>query len=577
VLAGSKPVVGASVQVYSAGTTGNGAGAKALLSTPVTTDATGAFTVSSGLTCTSTEPMVYLVAKGGHVGTASDNAAIGMAAAIGDCSKLSTTTTTAFTVNEVTTVAFTWALAQFTAQGTVVGATSTNAVGLANAFANAANLADSVAGKAPGTTFPATGVAPTNKINSVANLLDNCIVVSTACNALFSATTVGGGSAPTNTVDAALQMARNPGNNIGVLYTQSVAATAFSPVLTAAPSDWTLSITYKGGGMNGPTGIGIDSKGYVWVASFNSVVSKFSPIGVPVFASGITGNGLLNSFGLAIDSSDNVWIPNRDSPDSVNKKLGSVTELNSNGQPLSGSSGFTAGGLAYPVALAVDPNGTIWVVNYNNARVTQLSANGAALSGATGYGAPSLAFIVSIAIDANHNAWIGGQNDQVVTRLSYDGTQSLAVTCCDGPQALALDQSNNVWITNFWTDSVSQITTSGAVISSGYSAGGLSRPQAVAVDGAGSVWALSLREAPAATNAALIQLAGAKSPTSPGAALSPASGWLADIKMLQPYAIAIDASGNLWISQYNSDNIITQVIGMAAPVKTPLIGPVQTP
>jgi streptogramin lyase len=329
--------------------------------------------------------------------------------------------------------------------------------------------------------------------------------------------------------------------------------------------------------MNGPTGIGVDSKGNVWVASYNGSASKFSPTGSPLLPSGVSGYGLNHSYGLAIDSSDNVWIPNQDSASTVNNKLGSVTELNSNGQPLSGSTGFIAGGIAFPVALAVDPNGTIWVLNYNNARVTQLSSSGTPLSGATGYGASSLAFIVSIAIDGNHNAWIGGQNDPVVTRMSYDGTQSLAISCCDGIPSLAIDQRNNVWASNFFRDSVSQVSTSGTVVSSGYSAGGLARPQAIAIDGAGSVWVAGLRSVVGASAAALAQFAGAGSPTSPGVVLSPASGWLADADMLQPYAIAIDASGNLWISQYNTDNEITQVIGMAAPVKTPLLGPVQTP
>jgi hypothetical protein len=53
--------------------------------------------------------------------------------------------------------------------------------------------------------------------------------------------------------------------------------------------------------------------------------------------------------------------------------------------------------------------------------------------------------------------------------------------------------------------------------------------------------------------------------------------------MLQPYAVAIDASGNLWMTnfsnetKYPSSNSITELIGMAAPVKTPVIGPPQAP
>src|SRR5882762_10466637 len=136
--------------------------------------------------------------------------------------------------------------------------------------------------------------------------------------------------------------------------------------------------------MNAPTGIGTDSQGNIWVSSYYGVASKFTPTGSPVFASGITGNGLLSSFGLAIDSQNNVWIPNMDSAKSVNGSLGSVTVLNSNGQPISGANGYIAGGLSYPIALAIDPNGTVWVLNYRNARVTLLSGSGVPLSGVTG-------------------------------------------------------------------------------------------------------------------------------------------------------------------------------------------------
>ena len=63
---------------------------------------------------------------------------------------------------------------------------------------------------------------------------------------------------------------------------------------------------------------------------------------------------------------------------------------------------------------------------------------------------------------------------------------------------------------------------------------------------------------------------------SSGAALSPADGWLQDAGLLGPAAVAIDASGNLWLPNFGSD-ILTEVIGAATPVRTPLAGPSQLP
>ena len=44
-----------------------------------------------------------------------------------------------------------------------------------------------------------------------------------------------------------------------------------------------------------------------------------------------------------------------------------------------------------------------------------------------------------------------------------------------------------------------------------------------------------------------------------------------DANLLEAYKIAVDASGNLWISNFGS-NILTQFVGLAVPVRTPQIG-----
>ena len=582
VLTGTQAIAGASVQVYAAGSTGNGLGATALLATPAVTDASGAFAISTGLNCASSSSMLYVIARGGQVGSAAANTGIALATAIGACNQLSTSTTTQVTVNEVTTVATVWTLSQFMADGGSIGSTATNAKGLANAFATAANLADPVAGKAPGAGFPSTGTSPASKVNTLANLLNTCVGdggtsgTASPCDMLFKAVTAAGGSTPSNTLDAALSLARNPGNNVGAIYTQSASSAAFTPALASSPSDWTISVNFKGGGLNGPTGVGVDSQGNVWVASYYGVASEFTPTGSPVFASGITGNGLHSSYGLAIDPQNNVWIPNGDSPSSVNKGLGTVTVLNSSGQPVSGANGYSAGGLNSPIAIAIDTNGIAWVVDYGNARVTLLSSSGTPLSGTAGYTGSSLAFPNSVGIDANHNGWIGNQNDGVVTRLSADGSQSNGISCCNGPQALAVDQSGYVWAANYYGDSVSLISPTGSVISPGYVIPGLVHPLGIAIDGAGFVWTVSARNASGTTtNPTLTQMAGSGA-SSPGHPLSPPGGWLADAGMLIPFGVAIDASGNLWITNFGN-NSITEVVGMAVAVRTPLNGPPQTP
>ena len=98
----------------------------------------------------------------------------------------------------------------------------------------------------------------------------------------------------------------------------------------------------------------------------------------------------------------------------------------------------------------------------------------------------------------------------------------------------------------------------------------LLRPfHAVAVDGAGTVWVTNYQ------GNSLSEIDGASSAT-PGTFLSPSTGFGSDASLLEPYALAIDSSGNIWVSN-SGKNTLTEFIGVAAPVKTPLAGPPQTP
>jgi ligand-binding sensor domain-containing protein len=564
-MAGGQSIAGASVQIYAAGTTGNGSAATALLTTALTTDANGAFTVPAAYPCPATTSQLYVVARGGQAGTTSPaNQAIALATPLGTCSQLPASSQ--FVINEVTTAATVWGLAQFFSAGANLGSSATNTQGIANAVATVANLVNTATGSSPGAAFPANGVAPTARINTLANLLNTCTAATTPtpCEQLFASATPAGASAPNNTFDAALNVVRNPGNNVSALYTQAAANSAFTPALTSAPSDWTLFITYIGGGMNEPTGVSVDSMGNAWVANYNGVLSEFTAAGAPVFPNGITGYSLNDSYGLAIDASNNVWVINE--PDS--SAGGSVSVFNSSGQPVSGSTGYTAGGIDYPTAIAMDTNTNVWVVDNGDASVTLLSSTGAPLSGASGY-QPGSNFPTAIAVDANHNAWIGDQNDAYVIQVSSAGKQLQKLACCDGPSALAVDQSGNVWAGNYYSDSVTELSSAGTILLNGAAGGGLKHPIAIAIDGAGTVWVANFR------GPSLSQLGSATSQT-PGAILSPAVGWASEAALLEPYGIAVDASGDLWVSSFATNSLV-EYIGMGVPVKTPLIGPPQLP
>jgi streptogramin lyase len=364
-----------------------------------------------------------------------------------------------------------------------------------------------------------------------------------------------------------VNLVRNPTINVAVLYGLSAASSAYSPTLSAAPTDWTLYIDYTGGGLSSPTGVALDSGGNVWVANNAKAASLFSPLGKPVFASGITGSGLNASFGIAVDSANHAWIPNEPGSGAGGN---SITLLDSTGATLSGANGYTSGGLDYPIAVAIDTDGSAWIVDYGNSHLTHLSSSGQALSGASGYSSSQLAFPVSVALDGSHNAWVPNQSGTTVTRVSADGSQFTSYDCCSAPSNLAIDRSGNVWVANFYASTLSEISANGTVLANGtIGGGGLDHPQGMAIDGAGNLWISNYR------SSRISKFSGASS-TLPGTALSPAAGLGSHAALLESYAIAVDSSGNLWVTNYGS-NTLTEFIGLAAPVRTPQIGPSTAP
>ena len=568
-MAGSVPVIGASVQLYAAGSSGNGSTATALGSA-ITTDTNGAFSVTTTYSCPFNLSLLYLVARGGKAGASgATNAGTVLMTTLGTCASISGNPS--FIINEATTVASAYAFAQFLAAGGNIGASATNFSGLTLAAGTEANFVNISTGTAPGTNFPTTGTAPSLTLNALANALNACIVSTgasaSACTQLYSAAAVSS-STPSNTLDAVLNIARHPAGNVTTLFTLASASTAFTPALAAAPSDWTMFASYTGGGMHAPSGLGIDSAGNVRVGNYFNVISLFTNTGTPSIANGVLSYSA-ESYGLAVDQNDNSWLPNEQTTGGLNNDNGTITVVTSTGQQASGPQGFFAGGVNFPVAIAIDTGATSWVVDYGNSHVTLLSNSGASLSGTSGYASSKLAFPVAVAVDSKCYGFIGNQSSNTITRVAPDGSDFENFVTGGGASGLAVDASDNVWVANYYDNSVGLLSSSAKVVSSGYTGGGINHPQGIAVDGAGNVWVANYR------GPSLTELAGATT-SSPGSPLSPAAGFGPDASLLEAFAIAIDAAGNVWVTNFGN-NTLTEFVGLAVPVRTPLLGPVSLP
>jgi hypothetical protein len=217
--------------------------------------------------------VAYLVARGGQPtvgGHKGQNEAVSLIAIVG------TDPPQQVVVNELTTVASAWAGAQFLNGTALTG----NALGLRIAAGNVPNLVDlGTGGLGPVIQDPLNSSQTTTlaTFNTLANLLTGCItlVQGDACNKLFAAATPPGGKAPTDTLMAAQNIARNPSHQAQQLFSlldvfypvpagKPWRAAPFIPYLSFAPRAWTLSLVYSGGGLNSLGGIAIDGDGNMW-------------------------------------------------------------------------------------------------------------------------------------------------------------------------------------------------------------------------------------------------------------------------------------------------------------------------
>jgi hypothetical protein len=538
---------------------------------------------------------LYVVATGGNPGLAAgtDNAALALMAALGPCNQLDQLSHVV--VNEVTTVAAVYALNAFVGAGTVqIGTSSTNTTGLSNSFLLVNNMVNLATGSALATTPAGNGMVPQATINTLADALAPCVNsdgTGVPCSSLFAATTSIGGTTPADTIQAILNVARGPANNVAAVYGLAGSTPPFQPTLSTVPNDWIVALKYGGGGLAGQA-LAIDAMGNVWVA--NSIyggpysVTEWSNNGTVLSgANGYSGGGLSAPTGIAIDPAGSAWVASATN----------VVKLSSSGAILSGSEGFTGGGLSAPMSISVDGGGNAWVVNWtsNSYNLVKLDTNGNVLSGANGFatGGVSRYGGVGVGIDTAGNVWAAGSGDTLI-KFANDGTVLSGSGYSTGgviPAGVAIDAAGNAWVNNPLTQGsvvFGEVSPSGALLSpsGGYpnciSPGVVGdyvisclwwAPASFALDGAGNIW--SEVEVETAENGRVpnpMYVGGVAEMSSTGTILSAPAGTKGSIGYTaglatSPVALAIDGSGNVWMPM--SGSYVLEFVGAGTPVVTP--------
>jgi sugar lactone lactonase YvrE len=607
VQAGTQPVVGASVYLYAAGTSGY-----ASASTPIynpskaafaTTDSSGNFTIPAGYACPALTSPLYLIALGGQAGTSGANSNLGLMTALGPCANLSPTPVV---INEVTTVASAAALATFSADNVqtgelsylYIGSSSANStVGLANAFASVNNLVDITTGQPKFFSIAGNAAVPYVVINTLADALNACAVTSggsagdgTGCGNLFAyANPLGSQStyAPTDTLQAILDLLKPPSPTVtnglapASVYGLASLSSPYQPILSSAPSQWSLSLNYTSGGGVGGSGstasgsseLAIDASGNVWIANksinsvseWNSFGASYSPNTSGTVTGGFTGGGIYVPSAIAIDPSGYVWVENGNS---------TLTKLDSIGTA-DANSPFSGGGLSAGTGLAIDGSGNVWVTNSGlPGSVSKFNSRGIPQSPSTGY-TGGIADPSVIAIDGSDDVWVYNQQSPTNNGQNYyaklndaSGLLTIGVggqTYNDNPPQLAIDKAGNVWSAGPSSIQIYEIpasyvgpTTGSQPVAIGDDSGPFGNPQGMAFDGSDRLW---VAEAGGS---------GGLAPVPPRLSLyGTGNYYYADSTLTNgALSVAVDSAGNVWILLGN--NTVKEYVGVATPLVAPL-------
>jgi DNA-binding beta-propeller fold protein YncE len=134
-------------------------------------------------------------------------------------------------------------------------------------------------------------------------------------------------------------------------------------------------------------------------------------------------------------------------------------------------------------------------------------------------------------------------------------------SCCNDPEGIAVDLTGNIWVADYGGYSVVELSPSGVLLHNISTAAGSVAPLGIAIDGIGNVWTANYY------GNSITAILGAT-----GSMISSPAGLGLDAPLNEPYGIAVDMMGSLWISNAGNSTL-TQFVGLASPVRTPLLGP----
>ena len=588
---GQAPVTGAKIYLFAASTAGYGRASTSLITSGKTgvscntsgaqngdcyvlTDSNGNFALSGDYICTP-GTQVYMVAQGGNPGLPGtvNNTAIVQMAGLGQCPAAGNLAAQVpyLVINEVTTVAFAYAMSGFGADPFHISADATGATALANAMANSKNIVNIQWGQAPAVSNGnANSINPQTKLYALANIVATCVNTSSAsstnCTNLFNLAKNSAGTVPTDESTALFNIAHNQAQNVAGIWNLYTGNSIFTPTLTSQPTDWTMPVIYNGlvsqpgtvvnnQFVSGPFNIAFDANGNAWIGDRVKGVVEVGPTG----AATTINNGFGMVKGVAVSSIDGtIWVSDYgnnvvDVMDTTGTILSTLT-TDLSGPILTAFAGSTGG-----QSFAFEANETTTgVVAFDSSAYTVRD-----FEDSTNF--PDVKGPGWISVDNNGVAWIPSTSTNFMGQVTAQekgksGKFTFGSSETSGPlssYSMGADANGNLWFTsNTGAGDLEEILSGNTTASDLGNGGGVNGAYKIAVDGNNTVWIAN-------ANANTVSAYNGGWLATAGFSTSAVSGTGCVVA-------APDPSGNLWAA--NSDGSVTQLIGLATPTAAPIYG-----